>query len=77
LVFAEPEDIRAGQRVFDVKLQGREVLPALDIVRQAGGALRGIVREFRGVKATDALEIEFIPRTEKPPLICGVELIAE
>ncbi|MCX6909081.1 MAG: PA14 domain-containing protein, partial [Verrucomicrobia bacterium] len=76
LVFAEPEDIRAGQRVFDVKLQGREVLPSLDIVKQAGGSNRGIVREFRGVKAVDALEIEFVPRSAKPPLICGVELIA-
>ncbi|MFA6561718.1 MAG: PQQ-binding-like beta-propeller repeat protein [Verrucomicrobiia bacterium] len=77
LVFAEPENIRAGQRVFDVKLQGREVLPALDIVKQAGGSNRGIVREFRGVKATEALEIEFVPHSAKPPLICGVELIAE
>ena len=77
LVFAEPEDIRAGQRVFDVKLQGREVLPSLDIVKQAGGAMRGIVREFRGVKAAEALEIEFVPRSAKPPLVCGVELIAE
>ena len=77
LMFAEPEEIRAGQRVFDVKLQGREVLPALDIVKQAGGGRRGIVREFRGVKATGALEIEFVPHSAKPPLICGVELIAE
>ncbi len=77
LVFAEPEEIRAGQRVFDVKLQGREVLPALDIVKQAGGSRRGIVREFRGVKAAGALEIEFVPHSAKPPLICGVELIAE
>ncbi|MFZ2639952.1 MAG: PQQ-binding-like beta-propeller repeat protein [Verrucomicrobiia bacterium] len=77
LVFAEPEEIRAGQRVFDVKLQGREVLSSLDVLKQAGGARRGIVREFRGIKATEALEMEFVPRSSKPPLICGVELIAE
>jgi outer membrane protein assembly factor BamB len=76
LVFAEPENLRAGQRVFAVKLQGRAVLPSLDIVKEAGGPNRGIVREFRGVKATDALEIEFVPRSAKPPLICGVELVA-
>jgi outer membrane protein assembly factor BamB len=77
LVFAEPEELRAGQRVFDVKLQGREVLPLLDIVKQAGGAMRGIIHEFHGVRATEALEIEFVPRSAKPPLICGVEIIAE
>ncbi|MBI5822117.1 MAG: PQQ-binding-like beta-propeller repeat protein [Verrucomicrobia bacterium] len=77
LVFAEPEEIRAGQRVFDVKLQGREVLSSLDVLKQAGGPRRGIVREFRGIKATEALEIEFVARSSKPPLICGVELIAE
>lgn len=77
LVFAEPEEIRAGQRVFDVQLQGRTVLSAFDILKQADGSHRGVVREFRGVQAGETLEIGFVPSTEKPPLICGVELIAE
>jgi len=77
LVFAEPEEIGAGQRVFDVQLQGKTVLSAFDILKQAGGSHRGIVREFRGVPVGEALEIGFVPSTARPPLICGVELIAE
>ncbi len=77
LVFAEPEPLREGDRIFAVKLQGREVLPALDILKEAGGVNRGLVHEFKGIAASDALTIEFLPRTPKPPLICGVELIAQ
>ena len=37
LVFAEPEHLQAGDRMFDVKLQGKQVLAAFDICREAGG----------------------------------------
>jgi len=77
LVFAEPEPLRPGERVFGVKLQDRPVLTRFDIVKEAGGSRRGVVREFRGIRAADALVIEFLPSGAKPALICGVELIAE
>jgi hypothetical protein len=77
LVFAEPEPLREGERVFGVKLQGKTVLASFDILKEAGGSQRGVVREFRGIPVTEALAIEFLPATPKPPLICGVELIAE
>lgn len=77
LVFAEPDALRTGDRVFSVKLQGVEVLKDFDIVKAAGGANRGVVREFKGISAKDAVEIDFIPSTKQPPLICGVELAAE
>ena len=77
LVFAEPEPLHEGERVFAVKLQGRTVLDRFDIVKEAGGLQRGVVREFRGVRVSAALTLEFLPATPKPPLICGLELIAE
>ena len=77
LCFAEPDDLGPGQRVFSVKLQGAEVLKDLDVVKEAGGPRRGIVRQFRGVRVKDALQVEFTPSSEKPPVICGVELIEE
>lgn len=77
LAFAEPEAIQVGQRVFSVRVQGREVLKDFDVLKEAGVVDRGLVREFRGVRAKEAVTIEFAPSAEKPPLICGVELIAE
>jgi hypothetical protein len=77
LYFAEPEPLTPGQRVFSVKIQGHEVLKDFDIVREAGGADRGIVRRFTGIRAGDGLQLEFVPATALPPLICGVKLVEE
>jgi hypothetical protein len=77
LYFAEPEPLTPGQRVFSVKIQGREVLNGFDIVREAHGADYGIVRRFSGVRAGNDLQLEFVPATALPPLICGVKLVEE
>ncbi|MDD4871005.1 MAG: PA14 domain-containing protein [Kiritimatiellae bacterium] len=76
LFFAEPEKIQNGQRVFSVHLQGKEVLKDFDIIKEAGGYNRGIIREFKSVMAKATIEVKFASST-KPPLICGIELIAE
>ncbi|MBM3890437.1 MAG: methyltransferase domain-containing protein, partial [Verrucomicrobia bacterium] len=77
LGFAEPEAIRAGERVFSVKLQGNEVLKNFDILQQGGGPHRGVVREFRGIRARATIHVELSAATKRSPLICGMELIAE
>jgi len=77
LYFAEPEPLTPGQRVFSVKIQGREVLKEFDIVREAGGADRGIVRRLAGIRAGDELQLEFVPASALPPLICGLKLVEE
>jgi outer membrane protein assembly factor BamB len=75
LFFAEPEDAEAGQRVFDVVLQGREVLTNFDIVRETPPDGTGIVKEFRSVEATSQITLELRPSTGRP-VICGIEVIA-
>ncbi len=77
LYFAEPEEIQPGQRVFDVMIQGREVARQFDIVRQSGGAYRGVLLEHKGIPVQDSLRVDLIAQTQRPPLICGIELIAE
>ncbi len=77
LCFAEPDDLRPGQRVFSVRMQGVEVLKDLDIVAAAGGVQRGILREFPHVQIGKALQLDFLPAGTSEPLICGIELIAE
>ena len=79
LYFAEPDDLRPGERQFDVQLQGRTVLTRLDVVAEAGGRLRGIIKEFSGVEVSDQLAISFItpPGQMFGAILCGVEMIHE
>ena len=35
---AEPDDVKLGERVFDVAMQGKTVPQRFDVVREAGGA---------------------------------------
>ncbi|MDZ7619545.1 MAG: PQQ-binding-like beta-propeller repeat protein [Patescibacteria group bacterium] len=77
LYFAEPEVIGPGERVFSVRMQGREVLADFDVAREAGGPNRSVAREFRGIRISDALTIAFVPKTAKPALVCGVALVEE
>lgn len=79
LLFAEPEDLKPGQRVFGVSLQGRPVLQDFDIVSAAGGSRLGLVKEFKGIVIQKDLKIMLTrtPGAQAGPLLCGVELIAE
>ena len=80
LHFAEPDDVQPGQRVFDVLLQGERVATDLDVVKEAGGRHRSLVKEFVGQMVAEELEIDFAPRAAaKTPrsILCGVEIVAE
>ncbi len=79
LYFAEPEERRAGERVFAVALQGRTVVEKLDVAREAGGSGRGLVKEFNGVVIQKDLRIGLTRAagSQAGPVLCGVELIAE
>ena len=76
LHFAEPENLKSGQRVFSVAIQGKDVLTDFDIVEQAGGPRRGVVRKFPGIRVVDDLRITFLPKAGQS-LVCGLRLVAE
>ena len=76
LHFSEPENLKAGERIFSVSIQGKQLLRNFDIVKAAGGANRAVVREFKGVRITDNLELSFKAGRGKA-LLCGIELVAE
>lgn len=80
LYFAElVSNVGEGQRVFDISIDGEELLGGYDIVGRTGGTLRGDIREFSVGVSDNSLEIG-LRRTENsdfPPLISGIELIAE
>jgi PKD repeat protein len=75
LYFAEPGLAGIGQRVFDVKLQGQTVLSGFDIVREAGGQWRGVIKEFKTFVGEE-LRIDFVPVAGEP-LISGIEVVGE
>jgi len=82
LYFVDTENSEAGQRVFNVALQGRTQLRSFDIVKEAGGPNIAVVKEFRGIKVRDGLQVELVPRVDNPtaeqaPLINGIEVIRE
>jgi len=72
LVFLEPRRA-AGERVQTIKLEGRAVLTDLDIAKEAGGAGKPLVREFKGVEVTGPLDIELSASRGKT-LLSGVEI---
>jgi hypothetical protein len=80
LHFAEIENKKPGERLFNVLLQGREVLHGFDIAREAGGVDKPLVKSFAKIPVKDALTVECLPVSSEagtPPLLCGIEVILE
>ena len=82
LHFAELDNDRPGQRVFDVKLSGKTVLNDFDIFAASGGKNTAVVKEFKGILAAQSLVLELVAKTQplsarSMPIISGLEILAE
>ena len=78
LFFAETINLESGDRLFDIIIQEKPVLSNFDIVKEATGAKRLIVKSFKGIKVKDKLIIQCKSSTPgKPPLLNGIEMILE
>ncbi len=80
LYFAEPvaagNDQSPRPRVFDIRIQDRLVASDFEIAAEAGGTMRGVIKEFAAdVSSSGTLRVELTAK-EGEPLICGLELIA-
>jgi outer membrane protein assembly factor BamB len=80
LHFAELDDVKPGQRVFDVKLQGQTVLEDFDIVAVAPGSRRPVVKDFPGLTVARAVRLELVPKAPTPgpdsePILSGIEIL--
>jgi outer membrane protein assembly factor BamB len=51
---------KPGSRVFGIKLQGKSVLPNLDVAKASGGYGKVVVREFKGVEVEGNLLVELV-----------------
>ncbi len=76
LHFCEPDAVVAGERVFDVSLQGEKMLEDFDVRASAGASRRGFVKAFRGVRIGKELKIDLEASTGSP-VLSGVELLLE
>ncbi len=73
-------DSKPGQRVFDVKIQGKTVIQGLDVFAESKGALTSLVREVNGVKIEKNLIVELVPskKTSSPlemPILNAIEIL--
>lgn len=59
--FVEPTANAAGERVFDVDVNGKTVLKRLDVFAAAGGKLKGVERTFDAATKDGTLLIAFRP----------------
>ncbi len=80
LHFAELENKKPGERVFNIALQEKEVVHEFDIVREAGSVNKPIVKTFTKIPVKDVLKIQCssVDRNAKVlPLLCGIEVVRE
>jgi len=74
LYFVEPDDVKPGDRVFSVQVQGKTVLESLDIRDATGGRYRPLVKTFHKVQVDRDLRIELTPQHGRP-VLCGFEAV--
>ena len=72
LTFVEPA-AQPGERVFDVRANGRAVVKALDIARAAGGTNKALKRSFAVTVANDPLMLGFKP-TKGEAIVSAIEI---
>ena len=80
LHFCELDGAAPGERTFDVLLNGKPAITGLDIAREAG-AMKALVKEFRGITCAARLDVELRTRTplaeKSAPLLSAIEVIRE
>jgi malectin (di-glucose binding ER protein) len=82
LGFVAPAGDSVGQRVFDIKLQGKIVLKDFDIVKEAGASDKVVIEEFSGIKVENGLMVELVPKNASPtiaqaPILNTIQAIRE
>jgi hypothetical protein len=76
LYFAEPDDIAPAYRLQDIRIQGQIVMRDYDIATDAGGVMRGTMKEFASIEVRDDLTVELSASSGKT-IISGIEAIRQ
>ena len=73
LTFVEPA-LAAGARVFDVTADGKPIVKALDIARQAGGTAKALTRSAAVTVRGGKLDLAFVP-AKGDAIVSGIEIV--
>jgi hypothetical protein len=76
LKFAELYFTSTGQRQFNVKINGNQVLTNFDVVAAAGGGLKAVDKSFPVTVAGGQLTIQFIP-VVSTPTVNAIEILPQ
>ena len=76
LYFSEPDHVKPGERVFGIRIQGKEVMSDFDVIKTAGSRMRGVVREFTGIKVGRTLDLEMTAKSGLS-ILSGIEVLLE
>jgi len=82
LHFCAPEGDEPGRRVFDVSIGDKVVLEKLDVIKDAGGSGRALVKTIEHVQAGPTLTVDLRsrgtrPRAETGPALSALEITCE
>jgi hypothetical protein len=79
LHFAELNEKEAGKRVFNVFINGKEVLTDFDVFKEAGGRYKALVKEFAEIAPDEKKRITIEVKTGKTgtPQINGIEIVPD
>lgn len=78
--FAELEDVKSGERVFDIVAQEKTVIEKLDVVQEAGGMNKALIKTVSDIKGGKRIILNFKPIAANPeqrtaPILSGIEII--
>lgn len=79
MVFVEPQPVAAGDRVFDIAVQGVTRAERVDLAAEAGQS-SAVVKHWKGVEVDSVLTITFTPTAASTipyATISGIEIVAE
>lgn len=74
LYFAEPDELKVGERVFDVSLQGKPVLTGLDLAAE-GARRQTLIREFEAKAAGRKVTLTFQSKGGRGAVLSGLEVL--
>ncbi len=82
LHFAELENVAPEERLFDIKLDGKVVVRDFDVMAEAGGTGKPVVKDIGPVTADRMVVLELVPKAQvvtgtTAPILSALELRAK
>lgn len=80
LIFCEPDEVKPNERLMDISIQGKVFFEGLDVIKEAKGRNKVLIKEIKNVKVEGDITIDLKPSPKaikQETILSGVELISE